>query len=179
MQPAQTVIAILFYSGEPVTFKDLAVLTHGSIESVKMALQEASASLQTIGLVIVITEDSAELRTGKESSEIIDAMRKEELSRDLGKAGLETLSILMYKGASTRADIDYIRGVNSTAILRNLMIRGLVDKLQNPQDQRSFIYRPTHELLAHLGLSKIEDMTDFNVIKNELESFNATRDVGA
>ena len=175
MQPSQALIAILYYSGEPVSFKNLAKITGSTEELVRESLSQVSDTLASVGLTVIMTVESAELRTSKETTEIIDAMRKEELSRDLGKAALETLSILVYKGPSTRADVDYIRGVNSTAILRNLMIRGLVDKVANPSDQRSFLYRPTHDLLAHLGVSKIEEMAEYSSIKSELELFNASQ----
>jgi segregation and condensation protein B len=75
--------------------------------------------------------------------------------KDLGKAGLETLSIILYQGPISRAEIDYIRGVNSNFILRNLLIRGLIERVENPHDQRSFLYKPTLELISYLGLSKI------------------------
>ena len=75
------------------------------------------------GLSLVRTDDEVMLGTAKEFSGLIEDLAKEELSRDLGKAGLETLSIVLYLGPITRADIDYIRGVNSQFILRALLIR--------------------------------------------------------
>lgn len=174
MQLSEAITAILFYKGEPVTYEELANCANSTVDEVKTCITSISEILGTLGLTVVMTSEAAELRTSSKASVLIDAIRKEELSRDLGKAGLETLSILMYKGPSTRAEIDYVRGVNSTAILRNLLIRGLVEKVSNPADQRSFLYKPTHELLAHLGIGKVEDMTEYDVIKTELDTFNAT-----
>ena len=88
--------------------------------------------------------------------------------KDLGKAGLETLSIILYRGPATRRDIDYIRGVNSQFILRNLLIRGLVEKIQNPDDQRTFFYKPTFQLLSYLGIGKLEDLPEYLTMKNDL-----------
>ena len=173
MPVTQAVIAILFYKAEPVTFEELAKVSGAQLQEVMESLEQARVQLETLGLTVITTDTSAELRTNKDTSSLIDSIRKEELSRDLGKAALETLSILMYRGPSTRAEIDYVRGVNSTAIVRNLLIRGLVEKVANPQDQRSFIYKPTHELFAYLGISKIEDMTEYAAIKAELDTFHA------
>ncbi|MCX6717916.1 MAG: SMC-Scp complex subunit ScpB [Candidatus Taylorbacteria bacterium] len=74
----------------------------------------------------------------------------------------------------SRAEIDYIRGVQSTFILRNLMIRGLVEKITNPKDQRSFLYKPTFELLSYMGITKIEDMPEFKEAKAEIENYKNT-----
>jgi len=117
------------------------------------------------------------LGTAPEMGELIEALIKEELSKDLGKAGLETLSIVLYRGPISRSKIDYIRGVSSTFILRNLLVRGLVERVSNPDDQRSFLYKPTFELLSYLGISRIEDLPEYDAVKQELESFQAVKDV--
>jgi segregation and condensation protein B len=111
------------------------------------------------------------LGTAKELSSLIEQLTKEELTRDLGKAGLETLSIVLYQGPISRADIDYIRGVNSQFILRNLLIRGLVERVDNPADARSFLYQTTLQLLSHLGISKREDLPEFDKVREDIAAF--------
>lgn len=171
----KAIIAVLFYRGEAVTYQEMASLTDSTAEEVLDALHELESVIETVGLSIVRTEDEVELRTGPESSELIEVIRKEELTKDIGKAGLETLSIILYKGPSTRAEIEYVRGVNSTAILRNLLIRGLIEKVSNPKDQRSFLYKPSIELLAHLGLESVQKLPDFGAVRSELEIFESQR----
>jgi hypothetical protein len=51
------------------------------------------------------------------------------------------------------------------------MIRGLIEKISNPTDQRSFLYRPTFDLLSFLGVTKIEEMPEFLKVKEEFESY--------
>ena len=87
----------------------------------------------------------------------------------MGRAGLETLSIILYKGPINRREIDYIRGVNSNFILRNLLIRGLVERVQNTDDARSFLYKPTFEVLSFMGISKIEDLPEYVEVRREVE----------
>jgi segregation and condensation protein B len=82
--------------------------------------------------------------------------------KDLGKAGLETLSIVLYKGPISRADIDYVRGVNSAFILRNLSVRGLITKEDNK-------YKPTLDLISHLGIKHIDELPDKETILAELD----------
>jgi len=119
----------------------------------------------------VRTNDDVMLGTTKEMSSTIEKLTKEELVRDLGKAGLETLSIVLYQGPISRADIDFIRGVNSQFILRNLLIRGLVERVENPKDARSFLYKTTLSLLAHLGITKIEELPEYSQVRDDIETF--------
>jgi segregation and condensation protein B len=89
---------------------------------------------------------------------------------------METLSTILYYGPISRRDIDYIRGVNSTFIIRNLLVRGLIEKAENDKDQRIFMYKPTFDLLAFLGITKIEDLPDYTKIREEFEAFKQNRE---
>ena len=55
------------------------------------------------------------------------------------------------------------------------MIRGLIEKVPNPKDQRSFLYKPTFEMLSFMGLTKIEDMPSYNEARAEIESYKNTQ----
>ena len=163
--------AILFYKAEPLSVKRLAQIFNKDETEIKNAIRELKEELKGRGLALVEWEDEITLGTSKEMSTLIKNLMKEELVKDLGKASMETLSIILYQGPISRADIDYIRGVNSSFILRNLLIRGLIDRIENPKDQRSFLYKPTLDLLSHLGLSKITDLPDYEIVRKDIESF--------
>ncbi|MFA6430113.1 MAG: SMC-Scp complex subunit ScpB [Candidatus Paceibacterota bacterium] len=163
--------AVLFWKGEPVTIKKLTQIFSKTEEEISVALNSLETKISDRGIIIVRKEDEVTLGTSKDASEIIERLTKEELVKDLGKAGLETLSIIIYQGPISRAEVDYIRGVQSTFILRNLMIRGLIEKVTNPKDQRSFLYKPSFELLSYMGISKIEDMPEFAEAKKAIEDF--------
>ncbi|MFA6601852.1 MAG: SMC-Scp complex subunit ScpB [Candidatus Paceibacterota bacterium] len=168
---ARKIEAILFWKAEPVTFSKLAKLLETTEESVKVAVGQLEKAVESRGLTLVQTEKEITLGTAKDLSSLIESLAKEELSRDLGKAGLETLSIILYQGPIARADIDYIRGVNSQFILRNLLVRGLIERVDNPKDARSFLYKTSLELLSHLGLSKIEDLPEYEQVRRDIEGF--------
>ncbi len=175
--------AVLFWYGEPVSIKKLSQILSaqgGSAssgenkvteEEITEALKNLETNLSGRGIILVTKEDEVTLGTSKDSSELIEKLTKDELIRDLGKAGLETLSIIIYQGPLSRAEIDYIRGVQSNFILRNLMIRGLVEKIPNSKDQRSFLYKPTFEMLSFMGIAKIEDMPNYSEARAEIESY--------
>jgi segregation and condensation protein B len=161
--------AVLFWKGEPQTIKKLAASLGKKEEEILSALEVLKEKIKNRGVELVFNHDQVMLGTAANLSHIIERLTKEELVRDLGKAGLETISIIAYKGPISRAEIDYIRGVQSNFILRNLQIRGLIERITNPKDARSFLYRPTFELLQFLGVSKIEDLPEFEKVKAEFE----------
>ena len=111
------------------------------------------------------------LRSAPEHSEVLSELHKEELSKDLGKAGLETLSIILYHSPITRTGVDYIRGVNSTFIMRNLLVRGLIEKISNPKDARSFLYYPTFSLLSFLGIPDVNGLPEYKEVREEIKQF--------
>ncbi|MFA6432387.1 MAG: SMC-Scp complex subunit ScpB [Candidatus Paceibacterota bacterium] len=182
MELAKKIEAVLFWKAEPVGIKKLAALLDVDVKSIRAGLIELDNSLKGRGVTLVQTDDDVMLGTAKELSPLIEKLTKDELTRDLGKAGLETLSIVLYQGPISRAEIDYIRGVNSQFILRALLIRGLVERVDNPADARSYLYKPTLDLLSHLGVSKIIELPEYEQIRNEIEGFkqsNATEESAA
>lgn len=163
--------ALLFFKGEVMKRKELGKLLGADENDIENALCELKKNLSQRGIELMRNDDEAMLATSPEMSDLIEQLRKDELKRDLGKAGSETLAIVLYKGPITRAEIDYIRGVNSVFILRNLLIRGLIEKTQNTADQRSFLYKPTMELFSFLGINNIEELPEFDKIQEELKKF--------
>ncbi len=160
--------SLLFWKGEPMKIKKLAEILSKSEEEIKVGLQDLEQKIAGRGVQLIRNDDEVMLGTSADMGPIIEGLIKEDLVRDLGKAGLETLSIVLYRGPIARRDIDYIRGVNSNFILRNLLVRGLVEKVQHPEDQRAFLYKPTFQLLSHLGISTIEELPEYIVVRKEI-----------
>lgn len=163
--------AILFYKAEPVAIKKLSNILNKDQAEIKLALKDLEKSLDGRGLSLIEVNEEVSLATNKECSAIIESLTKEELDRDLGKAGLETLSIILYKGPLSRAEIDYIRGVNSQSILRNLLVRGLIERTENQSDQRGFLYQVSMDFVSHLGLSKVSDIPEYESVRKDIENF--------
>lgn len=164
--------AVLFWKGEPISLKKLSQAVESNEENVKEALLSLELSLKERGIVLMRKDDEVMLATAPSASSIIEKLTKEELIKDLGKAGLETLSIILYKSPIKRSEIDYIRGVNSSFIVRNLLVRGLVERMSTKEGEgRGFLYQPTFKILSHLGVNKIEDLPEFLEVKKELETF--------
>jgi segregation and condensation protein B len=171
MNLAAKIEAVLFWKAEPVSLKKLGQLLDVGAKDISDSLAELESALKGRGLTLVQTDDEVMLGTAKELSPLIERLTKDELTRDMGKAGLETLSIILYQGPISRADIDYVRGVNSQFILRNLLIRGLVERIDNPKDARSYLYKTTLDLLSHLGISKVADLPEYDQVRKDIETF--------
>jgi len=176
MDTERLIEALLFWKGEPIARSLIARSLNTDVSAIDTALSSLRESLAGRGLALMEVNDEVALVTTPEAGELIERLTKEELSKDLGKAGLEALSVILYQGPITKSDIDYIRGVNSHYILRSLMVRGLVERVPDPVDQRSYRYRATAELLAHLGVTTIEKLPEYERLRAEIDNFR-TADV--
>jgi segregation and condensation protein B len=171
--------ALLFVLGRPVSKQEIAKKLEISQEELAAAQEMLTARL-TGGITIIDDGTTLELRTGAEAAELVEQIQKEEYARDIGKAGLEALAAILYRGPLTRAEVDFIRGVNSTQTLRTLTMRGLVRKVPNPKDgalptgrQGSFLYEPTTEAFAELGIHSKSELPDYAATRAKLEQLEA------
>ncbi len=161
--PLPKLEALLFIYGEPIDIKKLAKILSLSEEKVKngLTLLEEELKRDERGLALIWDKDRVQLVTKAEFSKLLEDITKEEFTEDLTPAALETLSIVSYAGPITRADLEYIRGVNSSFILRSLLIRGLVERSPDPKRPNAYIYSASFDLLKKLGLSKTTGLPNY------------------
>ncbi len=163
--------SILLFKNEPVSVKELCSALEKKADEVKVALKNLQEFYRERGIVIITNGDEYGFGTAPGNSALIEALQKEEFSRELGRAGLETLAIILYKGPISRREIDQIRGVNSGFILRSLLIRGLIERVDSATGERSFSYEPTLKLLEHLGVTKREDLPEYGEAFSKMAMF--------
>lgn len=173
---AQKVHALLFSEGGALTYKQLARSLAVPEFEVRQALHALSKQLAGTGLALIQSDTEATLAIQHDAREVVVQRLKEEEEKNIGDAGLEILAVLLYEGPSTRSEIDYVRGVNSSSTIRTLLSRGLVERSGNPEDGREYIYRPTTELLAHLGVSGRENLPEYATLSAELKTFKQQKD---
>ncbi len=161
--------AILFFKGEPMSRKKLSEILKVGQNEIDEGIEKLKENLQNRGIVLLEKENEIMLGTAPEFSKLIEHLQKEELNKELSKASLETLSIILYKNGVSRAEIDYIRGVNSSFTLRALSIRGLVEKTIDTEDNRRFIYKPSFELLSYMGVKSVEELPDWGDLNNSIQ----------
>lgn len=172
---ASRIEALLFVEGGSLTLKRLEHILGISREEVQSALAVLSSRLCDRGLTLIATDIEATLAASGAVSDTVRAAYERELGKEIGEAGLEVLAILLYSGPSTRARIDHIRGVNTSTTIRALLSRGLIERSGNANDGREYVYRPTVELLAHLGIHSASELSDYDTITRELSVFEQSQ----
>ncbi len=167
-QLAIKIEALLFTLGA-LSRKELLKYLPVTNQDLEEALSAMATSRANTGIVLSDDGTMLELRASSAVSSVIESARKEEYAQGIGRAGIEALAAILYRGPLTRSEIDFIRGVNSTQTLRTLAMRGLVRRVPNPKDERSFLYEATTESLSHLGISRAKDLPDYDSIRQKLE----------
>lgn len=163
--------ALLFIYGEALEFKKIAKTLKVSVEEIEAAVKKFTENLQAEerGLFLVFDKEKVHLTTKPALSSLMESVIKEELRDSLTPAALETLAIVAYAGPMTRAEIDYIRGVNSSFSLRNLSIRGLIDRNPDPKRGNVYLYRPSLEFLKFIGVGRSENLPEYEKFRQLVE----------
>lgn len=158
-----TLEALIFIYGEPIKIKKLAQLTESGEDAVEKTLEEIRSGLESEdrGLQLMIDDGEVSFVTKPELGTLIQSVIKEEIDSELTPASLETLAIISYLGPCSRAEIDYIRGVNSAVILRSLAIRGLITKKPDPAKGTNYLYQVSGELLRYIGLTASKELPEY------------------
>lgn len=171
-QIAREIEAILFYLAEPVYYKYLSEMLEVSDEQIEESIDELEQNLNDRGICLIKHNDTISLTTSSDMSQIIDKIIREEREKDLGKASMETLAIIVYKGPVSRKEIEYIRGVNCQFALRTLLLRGLIEKNNKEGNERSFLYSITVDAMMHLGIKDISELPEYNNMRKNIEVIN-------
>lgn len=120
------------------------------------------------GLSIEEFGNKIKITTKKEHKEYYEKLVDEENNSMLSNAALETLAIIAYNGPITRVEVDEIRGINSSHLVRKLLLKNLIkDVGRSEKPGRPILYSVTDEFLDYFGLNKIEDLPKVEEIKVE------------
>ncbi len=155
--------ALLFIYGEPIEVKKAAKMLGVSDQDIKKAADDLNKELsaENRGLALLQNDDCLQITTKAAFGGLLQTILKTELNEALSPAALETLSIITYAGPVSRAEVDYIRGVNSSFTVRALLLRGLIERDADPQRMNSYRYKPSVDLLHHLGVTRVEELPEF------------------
>ena len=166
-QTISQIETILFVASKPVTVKRMAKLLNTDEKSVENCLVELRQKYQAenSGIVIFQNNDEYQLVAHPDNRSVAEHFVKVEISGELTRPQLETLTVISYCGPITRPELEQIRGVNCSLILRNLLIRGLVK--ESGADMALLpSYEVTMEYLQHLGLADLKDLPDYATLHN-------------
>lgn len=158
--------SVLFVSGEPVKRLKLVKITEVALEKVDLALEALMKKYESLdgGLSLLIKGDEVQLVTKSENVEFVEKMVKAELQDSLSNAAMEVVSIIAYRGPISKTEIEAIRGVNCAYTLRNLLLRGLVERNDNPHDSRGYVYAISFEFLKKLGVESVKKLPEYGIL---------------
>ncbi|MBN1778963.1 MAG: SMC-Scp complex subunit ScpB [Candidatus Buchananbacteria bacterium] len=159
--------SLLFITNQPLSVKRLIGLTKAEKTEINKALDELMAEYNNKkgGLNLQKIGDQVQMVTSADNSKLVKDFIKEETTGDLTKASLETLTIIAYRGPVSRAEIEQIRGVNCSVILRNLAMRGLIDSNED-KTKMQIVYNITFDFLKFLGLNQQADLPDYEKLNS-------------
>ncbi len=159
--------SLLFVSTKPLTTKNfLSFLNKGEEQFTEEAIVDALNELKQkynfpeSGLQLVEAGDGFQFVSNPENAELVKRFVKDDFSGELTPASLETLTVIAFRGPITKPELEQIRGVNCSLILRNLLIRGLIIGDENKQNMQTY-YQVTTDFLKHLGINSVEDLPDY------------------
>ena len=158
--------AILFAAGEPIELKNLATFLKMSSKQISKEINELGTSYDDDkrGLQIISKGNTIQLVSSSRYGDSVAKFLNKKLHEPLSNAALEVLSVIAYRGPVTRAQIEHIRGVNCSFTLRNLAIKGIVERHENPADNRSYLYEASFEFLKKCGLSSVDELPEYEAL---------------
>lgn len=157
--PIQLVESLLFVAGEAVTLAQIAGVLDLSIDAVTVALTDLEVQCQSRGVRVQRHGDQVQLVSAPESARAIARFLGVQASGRLSPAALEVLAIIAYRQPLTRAQIDAIRGVDSSGTLRALLARDLVSEAGRLETVgRPILYATTPLFLQQFGLTSLNEL---------------------
>ncbi len=161
--------SILFVASKPLSAKTLAKILEKPESEIAAALIELAEEKKDNGITLLAANGHFQLATNSKYSTFVKSFLNADLREKLTEATLEVLAIVAYRHHISKAEIEAIRGVNSQYSLRTLLIRGLIEKVPNPSDARSFLYQVTTEFLQHLGLRNVNELAEFEKLVEKIK----------
>ncbi len=159
--------SLLFISAKPMTVKQLSDLIKQDAKDVKSAGDELVLEYKEKkqGIQIIKNGSKFQMVSSQENAKVVKEFIKDETTGELSRPSLETLTIIAYRGPITKIDLDRIRGVNCALIIRNLLIRGLIEG--KTDKKKETYYTVTFDFIRFLGINEISELPDFKRLNED------------
>ena len=153
--------SLLFISAKPITAKQLAELMNINEVAVKNAGDELEEEYKNSsrGTQIIRNGNKYQMVSSPDNAKLVQEFIKDETTGELSRPSLETLTIIAYRGPIAKTSLDHIRGVNCSLILRNLLLRGLVETKSDKKGET--YYNITFDFIRFLGINDINELPDY------------------
>lgn len=167
MNISSQIETILFVASKPLGIKKICKSVNFEEGVVLSALDDLRKKYNHPDSGIIILENNGEWQmvSNPDNREAAENFLKAEVSGELTRPQLETLTVVSYCGPITKPELEQIRGVNCSLILRNLMMRGLVKEVEDVNKLMP-VYEVTMDYLRHLGLDSLSALPDYDKLHN-------------
>lgn len=160
--------SLLFLSGRPMSVRELSDLTKDEAKIVEEAGDKLIAEYKekNSGIQLIKNGASFQMVTSSENAALAQDFVKDETTGELSRPSLETLTIIAYRGPVSKTDLDRIRGINCSLIIRNLLQRGLIDYREDKKTEEQY-YTVTFDFLRYLGLNEVKELPDYEKLRQD------------
>ncbi len=160
---------LLFFSDKPLSIEKLAeIIEIENFDEMKEAVEDLQKEyeLRNSGLQVLNIAQGYQIYTRSEFSNWVRKLYKSQTTFQLSLPALETLSIIAYKQPVTRGEIEKIRGVDASYVLRTLLEKKLIRiSGRKKLPGRPIIYGTSQEFLRYFGLKDLSEIPSLEEIK--------------
>ncbi len=162
--------SVLFMYGREMSFSrigELLGLSENEVKDVIDRLQKEYETRKNCGLHIIVQDEQVQMVTHPGSATVIEQMTKKELEGPLTPVASEVLAIIAYRGPINKIDIEAIRGVNCSFTLRNLLRRGLIERIVSDDSRHLQQYKTTNNFLRVLGIDSVDELPEYEELSHD------------
>ena len=154
--------SLLFISAKPMAIKQLAALLKARTDEIKKAGDELVLEYKETkrGVQIIKNGNKFQMVSSPENARVVQEFIKDETTGELSRPSLEALTIIAYRGPISKIDLDRIRGVNCALIIRNLLLRGLIEA-KTDKVKKEIYYTVTFDFIRFLGINDVKELSDY------------------
>jgi segregation and condensation protein B len=154
--------SLLFIAAKSMSVNQLAELLKKDKKEVAKAADELVEEYKndSKGVQIIKSGASYQMVSSPQNAAVVQEFIKDETMSELSRPSLEALTIIAYRGPISKIDLDRIRGVNCALIIRNLLLRGLIEGVFDKSKQETY-FSVTIDFIRFLGINNIKELPDF------------------
>ncbi len=160
--------SLLLAVGKPLPIKDLVKFLEIEEAEISQSAKELAEKYNTddSGIHLAINNQKLQFVSNPKHTKILHKYFEDETTGELTKPSLETLTIIAYRQPISKEELEQIRGVNCSLIIRNLLIRGLIEE-SSDKNQLVTTYAVTMNFLQHMGIASVEELPDYEKLNSD------------
>ncbi len=166
--------AAIFVAETPLTLDRLAQLLERPRAEIRAVVEQLQQEYAATGRGFYLAEVAGgyQFRTTEQMAPLLRRLLKEQRSPQFSRAALETLAIIAYRQPVTRAEVEYLRGVDSGGVMKTLLDKNLLRILGKKDSAgRPLLYGTSRHFLELFGLRSLDDLPtlkEFSALQPEL-----------